>query len=54
MGNIKRRYELGHMLRIQLGEYLNLLLYVLYLILCAFEIDDLDGNGLLRSFVIAA
>jgi hypothetical protein len=46
--------ELGHMCRIQLGENLNLLLYVLYLILRALKIDDLDGDCLLCSFIVAA
>ena len=38
---------------IELGEDLNLLLDILYLILCAFEVNNLDGYGLPRSFIEA-
>jgi hypothetical protein len=38
---------------IELGKDLNLLLDILYLIFCAFEVDDLDGYSLPRPFVEA-
>ena len=44
---------LGDMGRVQLREDLNLLLDVFNLVLCALEIDNLDSDGSLRSFVVA-
>ena len=43
-----------HMWGVKLREYLDLLLYVLDLVLCTLEVDDLYSNGLLCSFVISA
>lgn len=39
--------------RIQLRQDLNLLLNVLYFILCTLQVNDLDGNGLLRALIVA-
>jgi hypothetical protein len=47
------RRALGDMRRVQLRENLDLLLDILYLILCAFEVDYLNGNCLLRSLVVS-
>lgn len=38
---------------IQLRKDLDLLLNILYLIFCTFQIDYLNGNGLLRPLIIA-
>jgi hypothetical protein len=44
--------ELGYVGRVQLGKDLYLLLDILYLILCALEVNDLDGDGFLGPLVI--
>ena len=44
---------LGHMRRIKLGKNLNLLLDILYLVFCAFEVNDLDGYRFPRPFIEA-
>ena len=44
---------LGHMRGIELRKDLNLLLDILYLILCAFEVNNLDGYSFPRPFVEA-
>ena len=44
---------LSHMWGIELREDLNLLLDILYLILCAFEVNNLDGYSFPRPFVEA-
>lgn len=38
---------------VKLREYLDLLLNVLDFVLCTLKVDDLDSNGLLRSFVVS-
>lgn len=38
---------------IKLGKDLNLLLDILYLIFCAFKVDNLDGHGFPCPFVEA-
>lgn len=38
---------------IELRKDLNLLLDILYLVFCAFEVDDLDGDSFPRPFVEA-
>lgn len=44
---------LGDMGGIELGENLDFLLNVLNLILCAFEINDLNSDRLLGTLVVA-
>lgn len=38
---------------IELGKNLNLLLDILYLIFCAFEVNNLDGYSFPRPFIEA-
>lgn len=42
------------MLAVQLTENADLLLDIINLILCIFQIDDLDGYGCLSGLVVAA
>lgn len=43
---------LSHVRRIQLAQYLDLLLDVLNLIFGRLQIDDFDGDDLLRVFLV--
>lgn len=38
---------------VKLGQNLNLLLNILYLIFCTLEVDNLNSHSLLCSFIIA-
>ena len=49
----ERAHVLGDVGRVELRKDLNLLLDVLNLVLCALEIYDLYGNGLLSTFIVA-
>jgi len=44
---------LGHMWGIKLGKNLNLLLDILYLVFCAFKVNNLDGYSFPRPFIEA-
>ena len=44
---------LGHMRGIELGKNLNLLLDILYLVFCAFKVNNLDGYSFPRPFIEA-
>lgn len=44
---------LSHVRRIQLAQYLDLLLDVLNLIFGRLQIDDFDGDDLLRVFLVS-
>jgi hypothetical protein len=45
--------SLGHMWGIKLGKNLNLLLDILYLVFCAFEVNNLDSYSFPRPLVEA-
>ena len=47
------RDALGDMGRVELRENLDLLLDVFYLVFGTLEVDDLDGNRLLRATVVS-
>ena len=52
-GNGKNGDKLRDMGRIQLRQYLNLLLDILNLVLSTLEVDDLDSDGLLCPLIIS-
>ena len=51
--SVRSIHTLCHVWRIELGQYLDLLLNIFDLVLCTLQVNDLDCNCLLSPFVIS-